>query len=75
MHQSQVVEHSEDGVARLVYGQDDRFTSPGQPGQAERHQRPCCLVKLQKQLVRSEVIELIADSGASIMMCCKDNVN
>lgn len=38
VHQSQVVKQSEDGVARLVYGEDYSFTSPGQPGHAERRQ-------------------------------------
>lgn len=34
VHQSQVVKQSEDGVARLVYGEDYSFTSPGQPAHA-----------------------------------------
>lgn len=32
VHQSQVVKQPEDGVARLVDGEDYSFTCPGQPG-------------------------------------------
>lgn len=34
VHQSQVVKQPEDGVARLVDGEDYSFTCPGQPGHA-----------------------------------------